>query len=78
MEKAYFDRFNKLFVISTSQRHHHTLLTDRNLLAVAWESQPYVLPILPRLVPKFLVPDKHHVLKDLPFYEEMWVADAKA
>ena len=34
VEKASFDRLNKLFVISASERNYQTLLTDRNLLAV--------------------------------------------
>lgn len=45
---------------------------------MVWESQPYVLPIIPRLVPKFFVLDEHQVLKDLPFYEETWAKNAKA
>ena len=41
------------------------------------ESQPYVLPIIPRLESKVLVLDEHQVLKDLPFYEEAWEENAK-
>ncbi|XP_034686782.1 uncharacterized protein LOC117915339 isoform X1 [Vitis riparia] len=78
VEKAFFDWLNKLFVISASEWHYQTMLTDRNLLAVVQESQSYVLPILPRLTPKVLVPGEHHILKDLPFYEEVRVADTKA
>ena len=37
VDKAFFDRINKLFVISTSEWHYQTLLTDRNLLAVVQE-----------------------------------------
>ena len=46
VEKASFDRFNKLFVIFVSERNYQTLLTDRNLLVVVRESQSYVLPII--------------------------------
>lgn len=63
MEKASFDLLNKLFVISVGQWNHETLLTDQ-------DSQPYIVPILPCFAPRVLVPDEHHVLKDLPFKEE--------
>lgn len=78
VKKAFFDWLNKLFVISTSEQHYETLLTDRSLLAVVQELQLYVLPILPHLVPKVLVPGEHHVLKNLSFYEEVRAADTKA
>lgn len=78
VEKAFFDWLNKLYVIYTNERHHQTLLTDRNLLSVVREPQPYVLPILSHLAPKVLVSGEHHVLRDLLFYEEARVVDAKA
>lgn len=78
VEKASFDRLNKLFVISSLEWNHQTLLSARDLLAVIREPQPYVLPIIPRWLPKIVVPGEHHVLKDLPFYEEAHEADAKA
>ena len=78
VEKASYDRLNKLFVISANERYYQTLLTDRNLLVVVREPRLYILPILPRLLPKVLVPGEHHVLKDLPFYEVAHVVDPKA
>lgn len=54
------------------------LLSVRNLLSIIREPQPYVLPIIPRPLSKVVVPREHHVLKDLPFYEEAREADAKA
>ncbi|RVW21238.1 hypothetical protein CK203_114582 [Vitis vinifera] len=78
VEKASFDQLNKLFVISTSERHYQTLLTDQNLLSVVQKPQPYIIPIFPRLAPKVLVPNEHHVLKDLPLYEEARAINAKA
>lgn len=78
MEKASFDRLNKLFGISTSERHHQTLLIDQNLLVVVRESQSFVFPILSCLAPKVLEPNEHHTLNDLPFYEEVRAIDAKA
>lgn len=69
---------NKLFMISANERNYQTLLTDRNLLAVVRERQSYVFSILPRSLPKVLVPSEHHMMKDLPFYEVACVTDAKA
>ena len=78
MEKASFDRLNRLFEIISVERHYQILLTTRNLLAVVREPQPYVLNILPRRLPKVVVPEEHFVLKDLPFYERAREANAKA
>ncbi|KAL6319916.1 hypothetical protein AAG906_036990 [Vitis piasezkii] len=78
VEKASFDRLNKLFEITAIERHHQTLLSARNLLAVVREPQPYVLNIFPRRLPKVVVPWEHFVLKDLPFYEKAREEDAKA
>ncbi|RVW32190.1 hypothetical protein CK203_080087 [Vitis vinifera] len=44
---------------------------------VEWVEKLYVLPILPHLVPKVLVPGEHHMLKDPPFYEVVHTRDAK-
>lgn len=70
VEKASFDRLNKLFMIASKEQNHQTLLTARNLFAVIQEPRPYVLPIIPRRLPKVVVLGEYHVLKDLPFYEE--------
>lgn len=53
-------------------------LTARNLLAVILEPQLYVLPIIPKRLPKVVVPREHYVLKNLPFYKEEREVDAKA
>ena len=77
MEKALFDRLNKLFEITAVERHHQMLLSARNLLAVVREPQPYVLNILPRRLPKVVVPREHFVLKDIPLYAKAREANAK-
>lgn len=69
---------NKLFVISANERNYQTLLMDRNLLAMVRERRSYIFSILPRSLPKVLVPSEHHMMKDLPFYEVARVTDAKA
>ena len=78
MDKTSFDRLNKLFVISASERNHETLLTDQNLQAVVQDSESYVVPTLPHFVPRVLVSSEHYVLKDLSFNAEARAADAKA
>lgn len=78
VEKASFDLLNKLFVITFDKKNHQTLLTAWNLLAVIRESQPYVLLIIPRRLPKVIVLGKHHVLKDLSFYKEAHEENARA
>lgn len=75
VEKASFKLLNKLFVISASKRHHQTLLTNRNLLAVIRELQTYIFP---HFLPKVLEPSEHYTLKYLHFYEEVRAANAKA
>ena len=78
VENVSFDRLNKLFEIIAIERHHYRLLFARNLLAVVREPQPYVLNIIPRWLPKIVVPREHFMLKDLSFYEKAHEADAKA
>ncbi|RVX03741.1 hypothetical protein CK203_023103 [Vitis vinifera] len=53
-------------------------LLARNLMVVVREPQAYVTNILPRKLPKKVVPGEHFVLKDLPFYTEVQKADAQA
>lgn len=78
MEKASFNRLNKLFEIATGEKNYQTLLSTRSLLAVTREPQSYTLNILPRRLPKKVVSGEHFVLKDLPFYAEAREADAQA
>ena len=78
VDKTSFNRLNKLFMISTSERDHETLLTNQNLLSLVRDSQPYTVPSLPRLAPTVLVPNEHYVVKDFFFYEEAQAKDVKA
>ena len=68
VEKASFACLNKLFEIDAKERHYKTLLSARNLMAVVRESQNYVINILPRKLPKEVVPGEHYTVKDLPIY----------
>lgn len=78
VEKASFNRLNRLFEIVASERNYQTLLSSRNLLVVVWETQLYTLNILPRRLPKVVVSGEHFVLKDLPFYAKAHETDAQA
>ncbi|RVW94615.1 hypothetical protein CK203_030828 [Vitis vinifera] len=77
VEKTSFVRLNKLFEITAAERQQVTLLTARNLMAVVRESQEYIINILPRKLPKKVVPGEHYILKDLPFYKEVQETDAQ-
>ncbi|RVX09047.1 hypothetical protein CK203_013857 [Vitis vinifera] len=70
VEKASFVYVNKLFEIDAKERHYKTLLSARNLMAVVRESQDYVVNILPRKLPKEVVPGEHYTVKELPIYQE--------
>ncbi|RVW19168.1 hypothetical protein CK203_093893 [Vitis vinifera] len=77
VDKASFDRLNKLYVIFSNERNHETLLTKQNLLKLVQHSESYTVPSLPRFAAKVLVPGEHYVVKDLPFYEEARAEDSK-
>ncbi|RVW40562.1 hypothetical protein CK203_081536 [Vitis vinifera] len=49
----------------------------RNLAAVVRESREYVINILPRKMPKEVVPGEHYTVKDFPIYEALKEADSK-
>ena len=78
VEKASFARLNKLFEISTSEHNYQIFFMDKNLQAVLKEAKSFILPILHRLAPRSLVPDNHHVLKDLPFNEVACATNSQA
>ncbi|KAL6328895.1 hypothetical protein AAG906_003912 [Vitis piasezkii] len=77
VEKVSFACLNKLFEIDVKERHYRTLLTARNLMAVVRESQDYVVNILPKKLPKEVVPGEHYIVKDLPIYKEFKEVDAE-
>ena len=78
VEKASFNRLNKLFEIAACEKNYQTLLSTRNLSTMVREAQSYTLNIIPKRLPKKVVAGEHFVLKDLPFYAEAREADAQA
>ena len=77
VERASFACLNKLFEIDAKERQCKTLLTAWNLMAVVREPQEYVINILPRKMPKEVVPGEHYIVKDLPIYQASKEADAE-
>ena len=77
VENASFACLSKLFEIEAKERHYKTLLSARNLMAVVREAQEYVVNILPRKMPKEVVPGEHYTVKDLPIYQALKEADAE-
>ena len=77
VEKASFDRLNRLFEIVAAERSCEMLLSAQNLRSVMKEPHPYVLNILPRRLPEEVVAGEHFVLQDLPFYVAVQEADAQ-
>ncbi|KAL6319199.1 hypothetical protein AAG906_013872 [Vitis piasezkii] len=77
VEKASFACVSKLLEIDAKERHYKTLLSARNLMAVVRESQDYVIHILPRKLPKEVVPGEHYTVKELSIYQEAKEADAE-
>ncbi|XP_034694861.1 uncharacterized protein LOC117921158 [Vitis riparia] len=56
VEKASFDRLNKLFEITSAERRCELLLSAQNLRLIAQQPQAYVLNILPRRLPEEVCP----------------------
>ena len=77
VEKASFDRLNRLFEIAAAKRSCDTLLSAQNLHSVMQELQPYVLNILSRRLPEEVVVGEHFVLQDLSFYAAVQNIDAR-
>ena len=77
VERASFACLSKLFEIDAKERYYKTLLTARNLTAIVGESQEYVVNILPKKMPKEVVPGEHYTVKDLPIYQALKEVDAE-
>ena len=65
MEKAGFKNIKKLLEISKRERHQKILLTVKNLRELSLNPSPYILPIIPRPLPKEIVEGEHYVIADL-------------
>lgn len=78
VEKTSFTQLNKLFKIDMSEWNHKVMLSNKNLMALINETKFFIIPILPHVASLSLVPNKHFMLKYLPFYEVTHLADSEA
>ena len=65
MEKARLDHISRLLEITERKRNHELLLSMKNLQELGASPFPYIVPILPRLLPAELVKGEHFILTDL-------------
>ena len=65
VEKASFNKIQKLLEISERERHHEILLTVRNLCELSHSPSPYILPVIPCPLPSEIVEGEHYVIADL-------------
>ena len=65
MEKASFKKIQKLLEISEREHHHKILLTERNLHELSRSPSPYIIPVIPRILPAKIVEREHYVIVDL-------------
>lgn len=78
MEKTSFTQLNKLFKIDRFEQNQKVLLSNKNLLVLINETKLFIIPILSHVASPSLVPNKHFVLKYLPFYEVTRLVDLDA
>ena len=65
MEKASFEKIQRLLDISEWERHHKILLTVKNLRDLSRSPSPYTIPFIPHLLPIEIVEREHFVIADL-------------
>ena len=65
VEKASFEKIQKLLEISELERHHEVLLTLKNLGDLSHNSAPYSIPVIPCPLLTEIVEGEHYVTVDL-------------
>ena len=65
VEKASFEKIQRLLEISEPERHHEILLTAKNLRDLSRSPFPYTIPIILLPLPIEIVEGKHYVIADL-------------
>ena len=65
IEKAGLENIRRLLKITKLECSHELLLTAENLRELATCTFPYIIPIVPRLLPAELIEGEHFVLTDL-------------
>ena len=65
MEKASFEKIQRLLEISEWEQHHEILLIAKNLRDLSCSPSPYTIPVIPRPLPAEIVEGEHFVINDL-------------
>ena len=65
VEKASFNKIQKLLDIYELEQYHKILLTMRNLYELSRSPSSYILPVIPRPLPIEIVEGRHYVIADL-------------
>ena len=65
MKKVRLDRINQLLEISKRERNHKLLLSVKNMREMDASRFPYIVPVLPRLLPAEFAKGEHFVLSNL-------------
>ena len=65
MEKASFEKIQRLLEISKRERHHEILLTVKNLRDLSSSSSPYTITVIPHPLSVEIVEGEHYVIVDL-------------
>ena len=66
VEKASFEKIKQLLRISERERSHVILLTAENIQALIDGSEPYAVPVIPRLLSSRVSASEHYVISDIP------------
>ena len=59
------DHIRRLLEITERERNHELLLSTKNLQEIVANPFPYIVPVIPLLLPKELIKGEHFVLADL-------------
>ena len=65
VEKASLDCIKWLLEITEGERNHELLLYVKNLQELGANPFPYIVSVIPRLLPKELTKGEHFILTDL-------------
>ena len=65
VERANFERIQRLLEIFEQEWHHEVFLIEKNLHDLSRRPSPYSVPIIPRPLPSEIVEGEHFVTKDL-------------
>ena len=65
VERASFEKIQRLLDISKKERNHEVILTVKNLHDLSHHPSPYIVPIIPHPLPLEIVEGEHFITVDL-------------